>query len=64
MKCPRCKRRRLRQHVSVFVECDADCRNLSKSGIRKKDVQILGAGWPTAMLFCPGCGWALRLKES
>jgi hypothetical protein len=65
MKCPRCKRTNLRQLVSVFVECNADCRSLSKKGIRKRDVQIIGAGWPTATLFCPkdGCGFVLRLGK-
>lgn len=57
MRCPRCKTGRLRQQVSVFVECDAECRSLSKTGIRDKDVVVLGAGWPQARLFCPKCGF-------
>lgn len=64
MTCPKCKRARLRQQVSVFVECDAECRSLSKTGIRSSDVVILGAGWPQARLFCPKCGWTLRLTEN
>ena len=64
MQCPKCKRARLRQLVSVFVECDADCRSLSKSGIRKRDAKILGAGWPQATIFCPRCGFLLRLDKA
>lgn len=64
MNCPKCKKARVRQHVSVYVECDAECKNLSKKGIRSTDVKVIGAGWPQAMLFCPRCGWALRLKEN
>lgn len=60
MTCPKCKRGRLRQQVSVFVECDAECANLSKTGIRKRDVVILGAGWPRTTYFCPKCGWLER----
>ena len=56
MKCPKCKRTRLRQQVSVIVECDAECRSLGKNGIRKRDVKIMGAGWPQAMIYCPRCG--------
>lgn len=62
--CPKCKKPGLRQQLSVFVECDAGRRNLSKSGIRGKDVVILGAGWPTAAYYCmrDGCGFYERLK--
>lgn len=63
MTCPKCKRRRLRQHVSVFVDCDADCHNLSKRGLRAADVVVLGADWPQAVWYCPGCGWRLRLEQ-
>ena len=63
MNCPKCKRVRLRQQVSVFVECDAECSNLSKAGIRKRDVQILGAGWPQATIYCPKCGWSMLEKR-
>ena len=62
MKCPRCKRGRLRQQVSVFVECDAENYSLNKKGIRSRDVQIWGAGWPQAKLLCPKCGWFERLS--
>jgi len=63
MKCPKCKKAKLRQQVSVYVECDADNRNLSKKGIRSKDVRILGAGWPHASLLCQKCGWFHRLDS-
>lgn len=62
--CPKCKKPGLRMQVSVFVECDAGRHNLSKSGIRCKDVVVLGAGWPTAAYYCmrEGCGFYERLK--
>lgn len=60
MKCPKCKRAKLRQQVSVFVECDADCHSLNKKGIRKKDVKIMGAGWPQASIYCPRCSYFVR----
>lgn len=62
MRCPRCKKAQLRQHVNVFVECSVSNRNLNKKGIRSPDVKIMGAGWPTAMWFCPRamCGYMLR----
>ncbi len=67
MNCPKCKQGKLRQQVSVYVECDADCTNLSKSGIRSKDVVILGVGWWTsgspAWLYCPECCWSERVPK-
>ena len=62
MNCPRCKKSQLRQQVSVYCDVDANCHNLSKKGIRQRDVKILGAGWPTAALYCPRCGFFQRLK--
>lgn len=62
MKCPKCKKGRLRQQVSVFVECDADNTKLSKTALRSADVQVLGAGCPTAVIFCPACGHSIRLS--
>jgi hypothetical protein len=64
VNCPKCKKPGLRQQVSVFVECDAGRSNLSKSGIRGKDVVVLGAGWPTAAYYClrERCGFYERMK--
>lgn len=64
MNCPRCKKVRLRQQVSVFVECDLENHSLNKKGMRSKDVKILGAGWPTASVYCPKCGFYERRKGS
>lgn len=61
MKCTRCKKARLRQQVPVFVDCDFECRSLSKKGIRSADVKILGAGWPQARMYCPRCGFTEEL---
>lgn len=64
MKCPKCKKGKIRQQLNVFVECDVECRNLSKKGIRSKSVEILGAGWDRAIWFCDrGCGYFLRLAK-
>lgn len=63
MKCDKCKRGRLRQQVSVFCDLDVENNNLSKQGIRAKDVKILGAGWPQAVWYCPRCGWRLWLDD-
>lgn len=54
--CPKCNGTNVRQQVSVFVDAPAGCRNLSKSGIRRKDVIILGVGWNRASMYCE-CGW-------
>lgn len=61
MNCPKCGCR-LKQHVSVFVEADADCRSLGKKGIRSAGVTILGVGWPQAVIFCPNCPYRLDLN--
>lgn len=62
MKCPKCKHK-LRQQLSVFVECDAARTDLSKRALRSADVKVLGAGWPQATIYCDGCGYFLRLKS-
>lgn len=60
--CPKCKRRGvLRQQVSIFADAPLRCTNLSKSGIRSRDVHILGVGWPQAVWYCPACGWRVRV---
>lgn len=61
MKCPKCKKRRLRQLVHVVVEVDADCRSLSKKGIQRKDARIMGVLWDQASFFCPGGDYHLNL---
>ena len=60
MRCPKCKRGRLRMQVNVFVDCDGDCHSLNKKGIRKKNVKIQGVGWDLASFYCPKCGYILR----
>lgn len=62
MKCPKCKKGKLRKHVNVFVETDAEDHNLNKRGMRKRSVQILGVGWDKAVFFCtnPLCGLIYR----
>jgi hypothetical protein len=31
--------------------------DLSKTNLRKKDVEILGANWDNRILYCKQCGW-------
>jgi hypothetical protein len=62
MKCSKCKKGSLRQQVSIYADAPLDCHNLSKKGIRSKEVQILGVGWPTALIYCTNCGFKERLK--
>ena len=57
MKCPKCRKARLRQQVPVFVDCDLECRKLGKTGIRSRDVLIMGVGWPHSVTYCPKCGF-------
>ena len=65
MKCPKCKIGNIWQQVSVHVACPADYFSLSKKGIRKKCVKIMGVGWDTATWYCnEGCGYYLRLGEN
>jgi hypothetical protein len=61
MKCQKCGKGELRQQVSIFADAPLECHNLSKKGIRAKDVQILGAGWPTAVIYCTNAECGLRL---
>jgi hypothetical protein len=63
MTCPKCKKGKLRRQVSVFVERDADRTSLGKTGLRDKDVVVLGAGWPQSAVFCPKCGFYERLSR-
>ena len=64
MRCPKCKRARMRKIVSVIVECDEDCFRLSKAGIRSADVQVMGVDWESkSPHFCPRCGHAERLTK-
>lgn len=60
-KCPKCGGK-VRQQVNVFVDAPGDCRDLSKHGMRPKEVRILGVDWPRASYYCAnGCGYYLRL---
>lgn len=63
-RCKKCKKGEIRQQVSIYVDLPADYFALNKKGIRSKKVKILGAGWPTATLYCTKCSWFLRLNNS
>jgi len=62
MNCPKCKAK-LRQLVNVIVEADADCHNLSKTGMKSKTVVIKGVDWGRATWFCPNGDYTQRLDS-
>lgn len=65
MKCPKCRKGTMRQLVSVVVEAPAECRSLSKVGLRRASVEIKGVLWDQATIFCSkGCGNVLFLGKS
>ena len=56
--CPRCKNKGLRMKVNLFLDIDADdTRKLSKKNLARASVRVEGAGWDTALRYCPCCGW-------
>ena len=55
MKCPKCGGE-VMQQARVVVECPVSCRNLSKTGMRSRDVRILYAEWFNR-IYCAGCAW-------
>lgn len=57
MKCPKCDKEGLKKSVMLFVTCDAERNNLSKSGIKARDVEIHFADWPNERYQCHKCGW-------
>ena len=63
-RCPKCRRRSVRCLVSLYLDIPGDLMHqLSKTNLRKRGVQVMGAGWPTSTMFCSrgACGWFLRL---
>lgn len=51
-RCASC-RRKLRVKVSLYLDIPADlAHRLSKTALRRSDVRIEGAGWPTMTLYC------------
>lgn len=59
-RCPKCMKFTLRQQVSIYADCELACHDLSKKGIRKRDVKILGVGWPTVTIYCTNCNYFER----
>lgn len=61
MRCPKCGRDKVRCQVSLFLEIPGRLmHNLSKQNLRSREVMVLGAGWPTATMYCTGCKWFMR----
>ena len=63
MKCPHCFKSGFRQLVYVAVDCDAENGNLTKAGIRKKDVKIEAVNWSAAIFRCFKCGYRFDPKK-
>ena len=56
VRCDRCGKADLLQVVNVQVQAPFGWRNLSKTGIRRREVKILGADWGRVFFYCPACG--------
>lgn len=63
MKCPKCGGP-TRTAVNLYLDIPGSLNNrLNKAALRRKDVRVMGAGWPTALHYClrMRCGWIMRL---
>lgn len=61
MNCPRCKSELLKQ-MTVVINCPVCWNNLSKSMIRKKEIEVVAVDWDRIYIFCPQCGYNERSK--
>jgi hypothetical protein len=63
MPCPKCKKPGLRQQVSVYVDAPTEFHSLGKKYLIKRNVKILGVGWPYSTWYCPQprCGFLQHL---
>jgi hypothetical protein len=53
MKC----KHDFRVKVELFLDIPLSMRNrLNKGNLRKRDVRVEGANWPTAYTYCAKCG--------
>ncbi len=55
--CPQCLENTMETFVDITVCVPFGWSNLSKSGIRKKEVKIVSADWSRARFYCKSCGW-------
>ncbi len=60
--CPQCMEITLETFVNITVKIPYGWSNLSKSGIRKKEVEIISADWPNTKFICNNCGWYASSK--
>ena len=57
MRCNRCGSSDLNFMVSVYVEAPIKFyARITKTNIAKKELKIVGAGWPHASFSCNECG--------
>lgn len=63
-RCPKC-RGKARVLVELYLDIPAELEHLlSKKNLRRKDVKVMGAGWPKCRYYCAkGCGWSLSWDE-
>lgn len=53
--------------VDLFLDIPSRLEHrLAKCRLRSRDVRVLGAGWPSSILYCPNdaCSWMLSLRGS
>lgn len=61
--CPKCGGD-VRVAVNLYLDIPGRLRHhLSKKNLRSKDVQVMGAGWPTMLVYCvKQCGYSEKFK--
>lgn len=60
MNCPRCNSAITVQLNLIIVIPGELLHRVSKTALRRKDVQILGADWDRATYVCSQCDWVDR----
>lgn len=64
MKCPRCDSENMSFMVDIIVHAPIKyLHELSKTNLRKKDVEIIGADWDKATYVCLECYWDNNLDR-
>jgi hypothetical protein len=59
-KCPECDNDTLCFMGSLIIKAPMQYfHNLSKTSLRKADIEVWGFNWDRAQIFCSDCGFAL-----
>ena len=60
MKCPECGGDvEMMVDVTIIIPSELE-GNLTKRGLRNKDVRLYAASWDRASYFCKNCRWQYR----